>query len=124
MIKNGKKVELPKVNLGNLGLHNACSHYVDKDPKNYPIAYFSERSKKGKLTLVNCFPEKPEECPKGYEVYEQYDTPTERLFDYARMLQEEHSDLTDEQINHPADFIGRKRSARWEDERRRRGLIS
>ena len=121
MIQKFQKVELPKVNLGNLGLHNACSYYVDKDSKNYPIAFFGKQNKEG--PTMTCFPEKPEECPKGYKVYEQFDTPLERLLDYARGLEEEHSDLTNEQINHPADFIGSKRCARWEDERRRRGLI-
>ena len=47
MIKDFIKVELPKINLGNLGLHNACSYYVDKNPKNYPISWFGKKLKTG-----------------------------------------------------------------------------
>ena len=122
MIKNYQKVELPKVNLGNLGLHNACSYYVPKDPKEYPKCFFGKKLKKGERWIMQA--DKPENCLKGFQINEQWDNPYERLVDYAFDLQEEHKDLTDEQINHPADFIGRKRSAGWEDERRRRGLIN
>ena len=73
---------------------------------------------------MTMFAEHPKECPKGYTVKDQWDTPYERLVDYAMSLKEEHNDLLDRQINKPAPFIGKKRSARWEDERKRRGLIS
>jgi hypothetical protein len=122
MIKDFKTVDPPKVELGNLGLHNACSYYVPKDPKIYPVAWFARKHGNGTIHL--CISDKPENCPRGYRIYEQFDTPMEKLLEYAQTIQEEHADLTDEQINYPASFIGRKRSARWEDERRRRGLIS
>ena len=122
MIKDFKVSKSPEVSLGNLGLHNACSYYVPKDSKEYPKAFFGKKTKKGFRFLINA--DKPEDCPKGWKIKDQWDTPMERLLDYAIDLKEEHNDLSDEQINHNASFIGRKRSARWEDERRRRGLTN
>ena len=122
MIKDFIKVESPKIELGNLGLHNACSFYVPKDPKEYPKAFFGKKTKKGFQLMI--YADKPENCPKGWKIKEQWDYPTERLIDYALDLKEEHSDLNNEQINHNASFIERKRSARWEDERKRRGLTN
>jgi len=121
MIKEGKQiVSLPEIELGNLGLHNACSYYVPKDPKEYPKAFFERKTKK--VTHCTIEADSPENCPRGYTIKEQWDTPYERLIDYACDIKEEHADLTDAQINKSAPFIGRKRSARWEDERKRRGL--
>lgn len=107
------------VTLGNLGLHNASSFYVNKDPKNYPMAWFKDNS-----GLCSCTPDKPEYCAADETIYMQYDTPLERLINYANSLQKEHCSLTDEQLDeHPhGHFSGRKRSARWYDERLRRGL--
>ena len=122
MIKNFLKVNPPDIPLGNLGLHNACSYYVSKDPKEYPLAHFAKKLKKSTRHMI--YADKPENCPRGYQIFEQYDNPMERLLEYAQQLYEEHKDLTDNQINHNANFYGRKRSARWEDERRRRGLIN
>ena len=116
MIKNYKIVKVPKIELGNLGLHNACSYYVDKDIKNYPIARF------GNGNTSYMFFDKPEHCPKGLKVKEQYDTPSEALVKYAIGLKDEHSNLTDKEMSEYPDFIGHKRCARWEDEQRRRKL--
>jgi len=120
MIKDYIEVKPQKINLGNLGLHNACSYYVDKDPKNYPIAWFGKKNEQEFMI----FPDKPENCPKGYQIRKQFDNPTEALWDYAKGIEEEHKSLTDVQINTPANFRGRKRCARWEDEKRRRGLTT
>lgn len=120
MIKNYKIVEIPKIELGNLKLHNACSYYVDKDTKNYPVARFGRKTKSG--NTFNMFMDKPENCPKGMKIMEQYDTPAERLAIYAIELKNEHSILTDQQMSEPSTFNGHKRSARWYDEQRRRQL--
>lgn len=122
MIINGKVVKVISVELGNLGLHNASSFYVNKDPKNYPMAWFGKKTKQGKS--LNIYPEKPEDCPKGYYIDRQYDNPMERLLDYANSIKEEHKDLSDMQIKANPPFIGRKRCARWIDEQYRRGLTN
>jgi len=121
MILNFKKVEPPKVELGNLGLHNACSYYVPKDPKIYPLCWFVKRHKDGHETHM-CMSGKPEDCPDGYEIYEQFDTPMERLLWYADWIKDDHKDLSNGNMQKHAPFIGRKRSARWEDERLRRRI--
>jgi len=122
MIKNFEKVELPKVELGNLGLHNCCSYYVAKDPNEYPMARFGRKTSEHGFSF-HMFTDYPENCPDGSTIMEQYDTPLERLLDYAEEIRHEHKDLSDSKIDKPAPFIGMKRSARWDDERRRRGLI-
>jgi hypothetical protein len=128
MIKDYKPVDPPKVDLGNLGLHNACGYYVPKDPKLYPTRRLGYKDGKGEVCccLLICGEEEYKETLEEdcrYQIREQFDSPQEALLDYAENLREEHADLTNEQINKPAHFNGLKRSARWEDERRRRGLI-
>ena len=118
MIKDYKQIDLPKVKLGDLGLHNATSFYVPKDPNEYPMARF------GKGNSFSLFTDKPENCPKGYKIRDQYDTPQERLLEYAQELESEHSDLTNEKMSETDyPYPGRKRNARWYDEKLRRGLI-
>ena len=123
MIKNYKTVSVPKVSLGNLGLNNATSFYVPKDPREYPIARFGRPIKGG--NTFSMYTDKPENCPEDMKILEQYDDPFERLAEYAKDLENEHSDLSDERMlelgeNH---YSGRKRNARWHDELLRRGLI-
>jgi len=120
MILNFKKTEQPQIDLGNLGLHNACSYYVPKDPKSYPFCYFARQNKKSITHIM--IPGNPEDCPDGYEIYEQFDTPMERLLWYADWIKDDHKDLPNEKMQKHSPFIGRKRSARWEDERLRRRI--
>lgn len=122
MIKDYKVQEAPDVELGNLGLNNASWFYVVKDPRDYPLARFGRKTKTGESFSMSL--DNPDECPRGYKIRDQYDDPYDMLRQYAQELKEEHADLTDERINQEPSFYGRKRSARWNDERRRRGLIN
>ena len=112
----GDKYDHATIELGNLGLHNACSCYVDKDPKHYPMAWF----KRG--TTHNCYPQHPSTKDDDQTVDQQFDTPFEALLDYATGIRDEHKDLTDEKISKAPSYNGLKRCARWCDEQKRRGL--
>lgn len=120
MIKDFQKVELPVVELGNLTLENCSKYYVNPNPEDYPLAWFGKKTKKG----VSCymFPEAPEKCPKDYKIRLQFDNPMEALLEHAEHIQKEHADLSDERMKERNPFQGRKRTSRWEDEARRRGL--
>ena len=132
MIREGKKVELPKVELGNLGLHNASGYYVAKDPKIYPLVRIARKLTKNEppfkkgAVIHNVYMVSESdiiELEEGEFILDRYENPLERLREYAQSLKDEHADLTDKQMQDQSMFIGHKRSARWEDERRRRKII-
>jgi len=116
MIKNSKKVGLPNVELGNLTVQNASRHYIDSNLERYPLCIFARG------TFQLCRAEHISEKPKGYRIHTQYDIPEERLLDYAKQLKEEHAGISDEIIRQDPGYNGRKRNARWFDERKRRGI--
>jgi len=132
MIVNGKKINVEKlkkkVPLGNLTLESCCPYYVDSDPNGYPVAWFgtikppSKEFPKGSRGF-SLIPDRPENCPEGDYIDKQLDSVEEGLLYYAESIMKEHTNLSDEKINVNPPFIGRKRNARWNDERRRRGLI-
>ena len=118
MIKNFEAVELPNVELGNLGLHNACSYYVDKDSRNYPKAIFGKPGLNGGFLMQF---DHVSNCPEDYEFVDRYETPMERLLDYAQSLKNEWADCDDVKLA-SFNFQGRKHTARQHDEMRRRGF--
>lgn len=120
MIKDYKKIDPPDVELGNLTLENCSDIYVDANPDIYPVAWYGRINGDGQTWHV--FPGHPDDCPEGFKIRQQFDNPTEALLDYASSLKEEHEGIPDSRLKDYAPFIGRKRSARWEDEAKRRGL--
>ncbi len=115
----GGKYDHTTIELGNLGLHNACSYYVNKDPKQYPMAWFQNATGASSWS-----PDHPSNCAADETIRQQFDSPLEALLDYAKTIQGEHKRLTDEQMSKGAPFSGRKRCARWCDEQKRRGLTN
>ena len=94
MIKNFKVVQPPMVELGNLTLKNACSYYIAKDAKSYPQSFFAERKADG-TTLMYCDWDRPENCPEGAEIEQQFDHPIEALLDYARWIKSDQKAISD-----------------------------
>ena len=114
MIKEGKVVSAPTTPVGNLRL---------LPEGEFPWAWFA-RQEGDELHIGG--EGRPEDCPQGNYVFEQYDTAEEERAATALMLHKEHKGISDEKmLEHPnGHFRGRGRNRRWQAEIQRRGLAA
>ena len=61
-------------------------------------------------------------CPDGYEEKITHASIEEHFADYVKHVEDEHKDLSNEELCKAPPFIGRGRNARWLDAQSLRGL--